>query len=65
MVNRLYTKELLGFESVDIEFKNGLIVITGPSGAGKSVLISSLLANFGLANQEAKLCEVEIEKPKI
>jgi len=64
MVNRLYAKDLLGFKSIDIEFKSGLIVITGPSGAGKSVLIGSLLANFGLANQEAKLCEVEVEKPK-
>ncbi len=64
MIERLFVKELLGFKSIDIEFGDGLIVITGPSGAGKSVLINSLLANFGLANQEAKLCEVELQKPK-
>ncbi len=64
MIERLYTKELLGFKSVELDFESGLVVITGPSGAGKSVLISSLLANFGLANQEAKLCEVELKKPK-
>jgi len=64
MIERLYTKELLGFKSVELNFESGLVVITGPSGAGKSVLISSLLANFGLANQEAKLCEVELKKPK-
>ena len=63
MINRLFVKELLLFKSVDLEFEDGLIVITGPSGAGKSVLINSLLANFGLANQEAKLCEVELKKP--
>ena len=64
MIERLYSKELLGFKSVELDFESGLVVITGPSGAGKSVLISSLLANFGLANQEAKLCEVELKKPK-
>ncbi len=64
MIERLYAKELLGFKSVELNFESGLVVITGPSGAGKSVLISSLLANFGLANQEAKLCEVELKKPK-
>ena len=63
MIERLYSKELLSFRSVELDFESGLVVITGPSGAGKSVLISSLLANFGLANQEAKLCEVELKKP--
>ena len=64
MINRVFAKELIGFSEVDLEFSNGLNVITGPSGAGKSVLIGSILANFGLSNQEAKLCEVEIDKPK-
>jgi len=64
MISRVFLKELLGFEQVELEFGNGLVVITGPSGAGKSVLMGSILANFGLANQEAKLCEVEIKKPK-
>ncbi len=64
MIQRLFAKELLGFKELELEFSNGLVVITGPSGAGKSVLINSLLANFGLANQEAKVCEVTMHKPK-
>ena len=65
MINRVFIKELLSFKSIDLEFNSsGLIVITGPSGAGKSVFINSILANFGLANQEAKVCEVELLKPK-
>ncbi len=64
MVSRVFIKELLGFKSVELEFDKGLVVITGPSGAGKSVFMNALLANFGLANQEAKLCEVDIQKPK-
>jgi DNA repair protein RecN (Recombination protein N) len=64
MIKRVFIKELLGFRKVELEFNRGLVVITGPSGAGKSVFMNSLLSNFGLANQEAKLCEVELEKPK-
>ena len=64
MIDRVYIKELLSFDKIALEFDKGLIVITGPSGAGKSVFIGSILANFGLANQEAKLCEVELKRPK-
>jgi DNA repair protein RecN (Recombination protein N) len=64
MINRVFIKELLGFNSINLEFERGLIVITGPSGAGKSVFMGAILANFGFANQEAKLCEVELSKPK-
>ncbi len=64
MINRVYIKELLGFKEIDLDFKSGLVVVTGPSGAGKSVFISSILANFGLANQEAKLCEITLKKPE-
>ena len=64
VISRVYIKELLGFKEVDLEFSKGLVVVTGPSGAGKSVFIGSILASFGLANQEAKLCEVTVDKPK-
>jgi len=63
MINRVFAKELLSFDKIELEFGNGLVVITGPSGAGKSVFMGTILANFGLSNQEAKLCEVEISKP--
>jgi len=64
MINRVYIKDLLGFNKINLSFDRGLVVITGPSGAGKSVFMGSILANFGLANQEAKLCEVELSRPK-
>ncbi len=64
MLRRVYIKELLGFKELDIEFDKGLNIITGPSGAGKSVFMGAILANFGLSNQEANLCEVELLKPK-
>ncbi len=65
MIKRVYIKELLSFDEIELELDRGLIVITGPSGSGKSVLIGAILANFGLNNQEAKLCEIEIEDANI
>ncbi len=63
MIERVYLKSLLGFESVTVEFAPGLIVISGPSGAGKSVFISAILSIFGIDTPEAKICEVAIDKP--
>ena len=64
MINRVFIKELLTFDNINLEFDKGLVVITGPSGAGKSIFMGSILANFGFFNQEAKVCEVELTKPK-
>jgi len=63
LIDRLYAKDLLGFESVELEFDGGLVVFSGPSGAGKSVLMGAVLASFGLSNVESSLCEVELVKP--
>jgi len=37
MINRVFIKDLLSFEQIDLEFDNSLVVITGPSGAGKEL----------------------------
>ncbi|MCF6201340.1 MAG: hypothetical protein L3J42_04355, partial [Hydrogenimonas sp.] len=58
MIERFYAKNLVGFETIDIEFKPGLIAVTGPSGAGKSVFMGSLLALFGLEEVQAERSEV-------
>ncbi len=63
MVERLYIKNLIHFDEVDIEFREGLTVFTGSSGAGKSLLLQAMLANFGYGNSEAHLCETELKKP--
>ncbi len=63
MIKRLYLKELLSFEEVELEFSSGLVVLSGPSGAGKSLFMQALLANVGIGSSEAKLCEVELSKP--
>jgi DNA repair protein RecN (Recombination protein N) len=63
-IQRLYLKELLTFEEVELEFDSGLIVLTGPSGAGKSVLMQSVLSSFGYGGSDARICEVNFEKPK-
>ncbi len=64
MIERLYLRELVTFESVELEFDKGLVVLTGPSGAGKSVLMSAILTSFGHNTLgAAALCEVNISKP--
>jgi len=65
LIERLYFRELITFEEVEIEFSKGLVVFTGPSGAGKSVLISTILSSFGHSTESAaNLCEVSLRKPK-
>ena len=65
MIERLYLRELVTFDEVELEFHKGLVVFTGPSGAGKSVLMSAILGSFGHNTQgAASLCEVTLAKPK-
>ncbi|MEA3433897.1 MAG: AAA family ATPase [Campylobacterota bacterium] len=64
MIARLYLRELVTFDEVELEFDKGLVVLTGPSGAGKSVLMSAILSSFGHATQgAASLCEVNLARP--
>lgn len=64
MIERLYLRELVTFDEVELEFSEGLVVFTGPSGAGKSVLMSAILSGFGHTTQgAAALCEVNLTKP--
>ena len=64
MIERLYLRELVTFDEVELEFDKGLVVLTGPSGAGKSVLMSAILSSFGYTTQgSASLCEVNLIKP--
>lgn len=65
MIERLYLRELVTFDEVELEFDKGLVVFTGPSGAGKSVLMSAILGSFGHSTQgAASLCEVTLAKPQ-
>jgi DNA repair protein RecN (Recombination protein N) len=65
LIERLYLRDLVTFSEVELEFENGLVVLTGPSGAGKSVLMSAILSSFGYTTQgAAALCEVNLVKPE-
>ncbi|MCO4846152.1 MAG: DNA recombination protein RecN [Sulfurovum sp.] len=64
MIERLYLRDLVTFDEVELEFESGLVVLTGPSGAGKSVLMSAILSSFGYSTQgAAALCEMNLVKP--
>lgn len=68
MIERVYLKEYVTFDEVelefseiDLEFSKGLIVFTGPSGAGKSVLIKGILSIFGFFDLNAKFGEAIVD----
>jgi len=64
LIERLYFRDLVTFKEVELEFDQGLVVLSGPSGAGKSVLMSSILSSFGYSTKgAASLCEVNLVKP--
>jgi len=63
MLNRLYLRDLILFDEVELELDRGLVVLSGPSGAGKSLLMNSILSSFGYSVAEATLCEIRIDKP--
>ncbi len=64
MIHRLYIKDLLSFDELELEFATGLVVFSGPSGAGKSLLMGAMLAALGQGNAEAALCEMEFDRPE-
>ncbi len=64
MINRVYIKNLISFNKIELELEKGLVVLSGPSGAGKSLFMNSILSTFGYGTAEASLCEVLIDKPK-
>ena len=42
MLNRLQVKNFILIDSLEIDFPEGLIIITGQTGAGKSILLGAL-----------------------
>lgn len=60
MINRIFLKEFLSFNEVELELEKGLVVFTGPSGAGKSVLMQSILSLFGIGECKASLGEASL-----
>ena len=65
MIARVYLKDCLSFEEVDLEFKNGLNIFTGPSGAGKSILMQAVLSLFALTDVKANMGEVLLNNSNI
>lgn len=62
MISRVYLKNCLSFEEVDLEFGKGLNIFTGPSGAGKSILMQELLALFAFDDIKSDLAELSLDK---
>jgi len=68
MIERVYLKNHLSFDEVELSFSEvelnltkGLMIFTGPSGAGKSVLLQGILAIFAYFEANAELSEALID----
>ena len=67
MLSRLQVKNYVLIDSLEIDFPEGLIIITGQTGAGKSILLGALSLLMGaksdaaIVSEDADNCVVEAE----
>ena len=67
MLTRLHVKNYVLIDSLEIEFPEGLVIITGQTGAGKSILMGALgllmgsKADASMLSEGAENCVVEAE----
>lgn len=59
MLKRLYISNFAIIDSVEIEFPNGLIIISGETGAGKSILLGGLSLLLGGKSDSSSLLDKE------
>ena len=72
MLNRIYIKNYILIDELEIDFSKGLNIITGETGAGKSILINAIDIAFGAkagkeiikAGTEKSIIELTIQKEK-
>lgn len=60
LIDRIFIKENLSFDKIELNFTNGLNVFTGISGSGKSVLFRAILSIFGFSEAIAKTAEADV-----
>ena len=67
MLRRLYVKNYVLIDSLEIQFPEGLVIITGQTGAGKSIILGSISlvlgakADASVIGETADNCVVEAE----
>lgn len=67
MLTRLQVRNFVLIDSLDIQFPEGLIIVTGQTGAGKSIILGALSlvmgakADAGMLSDGADSCVVEAE----
>ena len=67
MLSRLQVRNYILIDSLEIDFPEGLIIITGQTGAGKSILLGALSllmgakADASMVSENAENCVVEAE----
>ena len=72
MISRIYIKNYILIDELELDFSNGLNIITGETGAGKSILINAIDIAFGTkvgkevikAGAEKAIIEITIQNKK-
>ena len=57
MLRSLHIRNYILIDSLDIDFPEGLVIITGQTGAGKSILLGALSLLFGVKTDASMLSE--------
>lgn len=60
LIDRIFIKNNLSFDKIELNFSKGLNVFTGVSGSGKSVLFRAILGIFGFCEAVAKTAEADV-----
>jgi len=72
MLNRIFIKNYILIDELELDFSNGLNIITGETGAGKSILINAIDIAFGAKagkeviknNADKAIIEITIQNDK-
>lgn len=61
MITRIFMKNALVFDRLELFLHKGLNIVSGVSGSGKSVFLESILGLFGFNSQEVELIEASLD----
>ena len=64
MISRIFIDNFATIEHLDLDFGNGLNIITGETGAGKSILVEAISLGLG-ARADSSLIRTGAEKASV
>ena len=56
MLQNLHVKNLALIDEIEVEFQDGLNILTGETGAGKSIILGSVSQRYPEAGRRIRIC---------